>query len=162
MDIDRNSLAKNYTTKSDNELLNLHSAGTLTDEAYEILEAELKGREVVIPQRRKEPTVPRGRPETLKAHWNGRASLVSAYWIIGVLGGLIFYVLFKVVGSSPVGDLIFLLWIPYIIFALVSIWRCAWNTNWKGWGYIARAVVLLSAVRVFMIVFLRVVGAPIP
>ena len=36
--------------------------------------------------------------------------------------------------------------IPLLAFLYISIWRCAWNTDWKGWGYLSRiAVALLAA-----------------
>ena len=148
MEIDTNELAQNYATKSDDELLNLHSAGTLTDVAYEVIEAELESRGVAIPQRPEATAAPQVRPQSLRAHWNGQASLASAYWLIGVLGGVVFSVLFNLLASSPIALLIFLVWVPYTVFALVSIWRCAWNTSWKGWGYIARALVLLNVLSV--------------
>jgi len=127
---------------------NLHSAGTLTDVAYEVLEAEFQGRGVAIPQRPEASATPQGRPQSLMAHWHGQASLASAYWLIGVLGSVVFSTLFNLLGSNPLVLLIFLAWIPYTVFALVSIWRCAWNTSWKGWGYIARALVILNALYV--------------
>lgn len=141
-----NELAQKYATKSDDELLDLHSAGTLTDVSYEVLEAELKGRGVPIPQRHEASAGTQGRPRSLAAHWHGQASLASAYWLIGVLGNLAFYVLFwpLLIIAYPLALVIVLAWIPYGVFALVSVWRCAWNTSWKGWGYIARATVILN------------------
>jgi hypothetical protein len=143
-----NELAQKYATKSDDELLDLHSAGTLTGVAYEVLEAELKGRGVPIPQRHEASAGKQGRPRSLAAHWHGQASLASAYWLFGVLGGSVFLVLFWLVGSNPLVLVIFLAWIPYTVFALVSIWRCAWNTSWKGWGYIARVIVILNVLMI--------------
>jgi len=149
--IDRNALAENYAGKIDDELLRLHSAGTLTDVAYEALEAELARRSVPIPKRPEAPVAPKGRPQSLGAHWRGKASLASAYWLIGALGGLLFSMLANMLSATPIVLLVFLAWIPYSVFALVSIWRCAWNTNWNGWGYLARASVLLNGVYVLAV-----------
>ena len=146
MDIDKNELAQNYAIKSDDELLDLHSSGNITDLAYEILEAELQDRGVGIPQRLAPKPLP-GEPNLLKLHWDGKARLASAYWIIGVVGSLLFLGLANIAGSSSARFFVLLAWIPYAIFAYVSIWRCAWNTRWKGWGYIARAVVILGVFR---------------
>lgn len=55
MDIDRKTLSQTYATKSDEELLALHDAGTLTELAYEVLENELSRRGVTIPDRPREP-----------------------------------------------------------------------------------------------------------
>ncbi len=43
---------------------------------------------------------PEDRPESLRAHWEGRASLASAYWGIGVLGGVVFALLLYFVNSD--------------------------------------------------------------
>ena len=151
IEIDRKKLAQTYETKADYELLDLHSAGTLTNLAYEVLEAELTARDVAIPQRPETPVALQSRPQSLKAHWEGKANLASAYWGIGVGGGIVFAFLTKLLGSSPIGILILFAWVPYTIFALVSIWRCSWNSSWEGWGYIARTFVILKA---FYVVFL--------
>ena len=34
------------------------------------------------------------------------------------------------------------MWIAYGTLALASIWRCAYNTDWRVWGHLARAFVL--------------------
>ena len=44
MEMNRLELADNYSKLSDDELLKLHSAGTLTELAYEVLELELEKR----------------------------------------------------------------------------------------------------------------------
>lgn len=51
MVVDRNTLSETYASKSDEELLLLHKAGTLTELAYEVLEGELSRRELPIPLR---------------------------------------------------------------------------------------------------------------
>jgi hypothetical protein len=28
--------------------------------------------------------------------------------------------------------------IPYLAFATLCVWRCAFNCDWRGWGYVAR------------------------
>jgi len=52
--IDRDTLAKNYATKSDDELLELHASETLTKLAYEVIELELKKRNLEIPPPKRE------------------------------------------------------------------------------------------------------------
>ena len=46
-----------------------------------------------------------------------------------------------------------LLLLAFFVFASVSIWRCAPNSSWVGWGYMARVVVVLSGLLVIMLVF---------
>ena len=149
MEIDRDELRQNFATKSDEELLDLHAAGTLTEIACDVLDTELAGRGVTIPARPEAPIGPQGRPQSLKAHWEGKASLASAYWLVGVAGGIVFGFLFNLLASSSAIFLIVIAWFPYIIFATVSIWRCAWNSSWRGWGYLARTMVVLNGVYFF-------------
>ena len=149
MDIEIDELKENFATKSDDELLDLHAAGTLTELAYDVLDTELAGRGLTIPARPEAPATPRDRPQSLRAHWEGKASLASAYWLIGVVGGIVFGVLFNLLASSSAIFLVAIAWFPYIIFAMVSIWRCAWNANWRGWGYIARTIVVLNGIYFF-------------
>jgi len=84
-----------------------------------------------------------GRPQSLMAHWHGQAGLASAFWLIGILGLVVFYPLYILLRSGPLGWLFLLLSAAYTIFAFVSIWRCAWNTSWKVWGYMARTCIVL-------------------
>lgn len=144
MEIDRNELAQNYRNKPTEQLLELYASGTLTEVAYDVLKEELAHRGNPIPERSKVPAVFKNKPQSLTAHWKGEASLASAYWLIGVLGGMVFSLLSIMLASSSAILLVFIAWIPYSIFALVSIWRCAWNSSWRGWGYLARSVVVVN------------------
>ena len=54
MDIDETNLSKNYKSKTNFELLDLHKSGDLTVNAYNLLEAELSSRGIAIPYRHKE------------------------------------------------------------------------------------------------------------
>ncbi len=33
----------------------------------------------------------------------------------------------------------------YTIWVVVSIWNCAWNVRWEGWGVIARGLVVIGS-----------------
>ncbi len=92
-------------------------------------------------------------------YWRGQGRLVIAFWIIGVIGAIVLNVVqqvmialglmlyyFEKAGASTVTPLIYAafgLWIVYAIYASVSIWRCAFNTSWPAWGYLARGCVIL-------------------
>jgi hypothetical protein len=89
--------------------------------------------------------------------WRGGERLWKVFWLFGVAGAAaVGYVVGQVEGvvrSSPMWigvGLIF--WglaavasVAYQVWAYVSIWRCAFNADWKGWGYIARAFAVLGA-----------------
>ena len=96
---------------------------------------------------------PEDRPESLRAHWEGRASLASAYWGIGVLGGVVFALLLYFVNSDIIFILVLIALVPYSVFAVVSIWRCSWNSGWVGWGYLARTVIIPNGIRVVYAIF---------
>jgi hypothetical protein len=51
MEVTISDLRRAYFTKADEELLLLHKSGTLTETAYEALEAELVRREIPVPPR---------------------------------------------------------------------------------------------------------------
>ena len=92
---------------------------------------------------------PSGRRESLPVRfWRGREKLWKAYWLVGVVGGWLFASLVKHLALSgwlsavPAIGLLAV----YSLFSAVAIWRSAFNTGWRGWGYIARAVIVLSAV----------------
>lgn len=80
--------------------------------------------------------------------WRGEDRLWKAFWLLWVLGwwavGTI-AVLFQNAGGLPsyAGPTVLLL---YMIWAGVGVWRCAFNVEWRGWGYIARSVVVLFVV----------------
>lgn len=167
--IDRESLVKTYCDKENAELLAFYSSDTLTELAREVLEQELANRGITIPNNLGDLNVSsklsiKSRPQSLKAHWEGKASLASAFWLIGVVGCAIFKIMvygLEVIITAPesaslhtsikitLGLLYFfsyILSIPYVIFAMVSIWHCSWNSDWKGWGYIARFIVIVNAI----------------
>lgn len=51
MTTDRETFARSYSNMTDDELLNLHTEGIITQLAYEVLELELQKRGHSIPQR---------------------------------------------------------------------------------------------------------------
>ena len=154
MEVDRNELAENYANLSDDELLDMHAAGTLTEMANEVLEGELVARGITIPKRSDASVVARGRPQSLRAHWQGQASLASAFWILLVIGMNVLSVLVNLLmirGNQLVIAISYTVWGFYYIFVLVSIWRCAWNTSWKGWGYLARIYAITAPVLIIVL-----------
>ena len=150
MGINNEELAQSYIELSDEELLSLHSSGGLTEVAYNTLEMELSRRGVSIPERTVEETAPlEGGFPSLRSYWGGKASLASAYWLLGGLGNLVLTVIYKLIATQEsllLNSISLLIYIIYSVFTSISIWRCAWNTSWKGWGYIARAFIAIGAI----------------
>lgn len=103
---------------------------------------------------------------------NGEEKLWIVFWLINILGGFIISVIpslaiYKfIIGSvaeitiNNPGILTFLKYLPlillgiilvifglwYTVFALVSLWKCSWNTKHKIWGYLARGFILVSLI----------------
>ena len=161
MEINAEELAKTDSDLTDEELLRQHASGELTDIAYNILENELTNRGITIPERPVEAGIETGRPQSLRAHWEGQASLVSAYWLLWVLVPVVFVLLETVVFGSlfkyreiqdlqAIDGILYFVSLAYLVFAGVSVWRCAWNTSWKGWGYIARTIVVFPVVNLLI------------
>jgi hypothetical protein len=150
MGIDIEELAQSYIELSDDELLSLHSSGGLTEVAYNALEMELSRRGVPIPVRTVEETAPlEGGFPSLRSYWEGKASLASAYWLLGGLGNLVLTVIYKIIATQEslfLNSIFLLIFTAYSVFTGISIWCCAWNTSWKGWGYIARAFIAIGAI----------------
>lgn len=84
---------------------------------------------------------------------NGEERLWIVFWLYNVLGIFLFRILFALLDivltekNARMGMLIFacvfvVLVIVYFIWALASLWKCAFNVGWKGWGYLGRAYVV--------------------
>ena len=99
--------------------------------------------------------------------WNGEERLWKIFWLNIVLGSILFRFLgalvqsFLLATNIPVGWNIFriifvafllvflLLLVIYFVWALVALWKCAFNAEWKGWGYLGRAFVVWSVISFF-------------
>ncbi len=100
---------------------------------------------------------PQKRESAMKRARNGEERLWRVFWIYNILGVSLFLLIEKFcqafliaaennnrsyIGMTIFMGVIVILSIPYIIWALTSLWRCAFNTGWKGWGYLGRAYVV--------------------
>ena len=85
-------------------------------------------------------------------YWYGKEKLWKAFWLIGILGRILvatFVIIFALIGKSigltwSIAILSFLFIAIYIIWSFVSIWRCAFNTQNKNWGYVARIFISMD------------------
>lgn len=85
-------------------------------------------------------------------YWYGEEKLWKAFWLIGILGRILvatFVIIFALIGKSigltwSIAILSFLFISIYIIWSFVSIWRCAFNTQNKNWGYVARIFISMD------------------
>lgn len=78
--------------------------------------------------------------------WRGHEPAYKVFWFYGVPINLIFYVLGAIVGymaatNPQVVSLVLIaapIYLVFIVWFCVSLWRCAFNVGWKGWGYLSR------------------------
>ena len=102
-------------------------------------------------------TQPQKRLSAMRKAWRGEERLWKTYWLYNVLGVLSIGFVLKSLqaygiqreqnNQSSIGLSIFIFllaisFFPYLIWALTSLWKCAFNTRWKIWGYFARAFVV--------------------
>ena len=78
----------------------------------------------------------------IRSAWVGKERLWVVYWLCGhVLGMVLALLLFVLVPTSPVTTpLALILGLVYMVWIVVSVWRCAPNANRPFWGYLARTV----------------------
>ena len=80
----------------------------------------------------------------IKAAWKGDEKLWKVFWVfflpvaipLGIARGFAGWFLIQY-ESLVFAVLIWAVWV------YVSLWRCAFNARWPGWGYIIRAFVIL-------------------
>ena len=64
------------------------------------------------------------------------------------VGNFIIQMVVVILGLAAAGmvawTIAFVLMFAFKVWVLVAIWRCAFNVNWVGWGYLARMATVLS------------------
>jgi hypothetical protein len=90
-----------------------------------------------------------------KSVWRGERTLARVFWVYGILCGAGLKIAMGGIISafaslSDSNDLFVIIIIAttifyfiYVIWILVSIWRSAFNTKYKFWGYVARLYVII-------------------
>jgi hypothetical protein len=80
----------------------------------------------------------------------GKASLFSSYWLICFPIGF----LINLADKAGVGgeQLLLMLLIPFL-WSLYGVWRCAFNVRYIVWGYIARGLIIVNVLIVFVAFF---------
>jgi hypothetical protein len=112
---------------------------------------------------------PQKRKSTMKMAWNGEVRLWKVFWIYIVLNFFLISLLRKVLEEvekyvSLDNSILWrafvaifgLLVTVYFIWVSVSLWKCAFNSEWKVWGYVCRVIVVCRGVS-FMGIILAIV-----
>lgn len=80
----------------------------------------------------------------IKKAWRGQERLWKVFWIYNVLVGIVINLVASFLESADV--VIHGVWLlfslVYTVWILVSEWRCAFNVDWKFWGYVIRVLIV--------------------
>jgi len=94
----------------------------------------------------------------LSAAWSGKERLWKVFWLYYVLGlGVLSYLPDVFSEASrilkvPVGVAV----LVYLVWAPVSVWRCAFNADQGVWGYVVRALLVAQAIVFVMVIVVGV------
>jgi hypothetical protein len=134
--MDPNRLAEHYSSMQTDELVALYNTGTLTEDAYPILEAEL-GRRSIVAGPRPPPPVYEGEPPFFSGHWHGLYPAASANgFVTGLVPALLAFAFWltdklarhfmpNVGVVTALRPTLAVLMLAYLVFATVAVWRCA-------------------------------------
>lgn len=136
--MDLTALAERYASMQTEELVDLHQAGTLLADSYPVLESELARRGVSVGPRPEDVTFVE-EPSFFLGHWSGLHSANSANVFVARLVPALMAITFSLTygaaryvapGSGlpeALPALFAALLLAYLVFAAVSVWRCARN-----------------------------------
>ncbi|GAB3362025.1 hypothetical protein GCM10027430_36140 [Lysobacter tyrosinilyticus] len=108
------------------------------------------------------------KPNIFRRCWQGSARLWQAYWLIGIAGQIMLLAgaavlaiawssVLSATSLASIAQLVLLpLYLGYMAFSWICIWRCAHNVDNPAWGGLARALVgfsaLATAIKAFNVV----------
>lgn len=87
--------------------------------------------------------------------WRGEQPLWKVFWVYGVATSCVLiavYVLGFYLDRVALRQALLLCFAPYTAWILVSVWRCASNTQEKFWSTIARLLTVAWACNTIMVV----------
>ena len=91
--------------------------------------------------------------------WRGEQPLWKVFWVYGVVTSSVlvtFYIIAFYVDRIALRQVLLLCFAPYTAWILISVWRCANNTEERIWGLFARFLTVAWACNTIMIlVFLQ-------
>lgn len=84
----------------------------------------------------------------IRESWNGTVRLWKVFWLYGVapLASFISVMIYAVRFGDVVEAITAILCLIWLIWLAVSLWRCAFNSNWAGWGYLTRVLEVVIVV----------------
>jgi hypothetical protein len=85
----------------------------------------------------------------IKRALRGEERLWKVFWIYGVVFSIILAIIGFLVSSgsgSTAGYVVLGIKIIYWIFLCIAQWRCAFNADWKIWGYVVRILLIIGII----------------
>jgi hypothetical protein len=98
----------------------------------------------------------------IKASWNGQERLWKVFWIYNWLFGIAIGLASEAAESAlprPVSLAVSVFGLAWAVWVTVSLWRCAFNADWRGWGYVVRAIVVLAVIATAVLIAALFLGA---
>ena len=86
--------------------------------------------------------------------WRGKQPLWKVFWAYGAVTSsalITFYVAAFYVDRIALRQLLLLCFAPYTAWILVSMWRCAYNTEQRIWGLFARFLTVAWACNTILV-----------
>jgi hypothetical protein len=81
---------------------------------------------------------------------SGKASLSSTYWFICFPIGFVINLADK---TGAGGEQVLLILLIPFLWSLYGVWRCAFNVRYRIWGHIARTLMIVNVLLVFVAFF---------
>lgn len=96
------------------------------------------------------------RESVVAFYWQGHGRLWKVYWVYGVIGSnILVAILLLLIRQGALGTLwfqsILLLLAAYTVWIVVSVWRCAFNTENLLYGHMARALTVAWAINALLV-----------
>jgi hypothetical protein len=85
--------------------------------------------------------------------WRGEERLWKVFWIYNFLIGIAMGMPIEYIENLIALSIFFIaVFLPWGVWVTVSMWRCAFNSGWRGWGYIVRGIVILALVAIVLMI----------
>jgi len=89
--------------------------------------------------------------DAFRSGWDGSARLWKIFWVYGAVVGTAIGIGVDLASRVLSTSQLFVIAVPVLSWALwltVSLWRCAFNSSWRGWGHGVRAAIVLGVAAV--------------
>lgn len=84
--------------------------------------------------------------DVARRFWDGAEPLWKAFWVLLVGGSVVSTVaVIALVRAGMPQEAGLFAHLCFLVWAWVSVWRCAGHAGWQGWGFLARTLVVVSA-----------------